>query len=63
MNLQIWAKWVAEINELLGGAEIQLRMGLYFMRVHRGQGFNFHAGANLPLLGSLSIQTQPNMRT
>ncbi len=39
------------------------RMGLYFMRVHRGQGFNFHAGANLPLLGSLSIQTQPNMRT
>ncbi|WP_326526927.1 hypothetical protein [Dokdonella sp.] len=39
------------------------KMGLYFMRVHRGQGFNFHAGVNFPLLGSLSIQTQPNMRT
>ena len=27
--MQILAKWVAEINELLGGAEIQLRKGPY----------------------------------
>lgn len=35
--------------------------GPYFMRVYRGQGFNFHAGLNLPLLGSISIQTQPHL--
>lgn len=37
------------------------RTGLYFMRVYRGQGFNFHAGINLPAIGSLSMQTQPHM--
>lgn len=35
--------------------------GVYFTRVYRYQGFNFHAGINLPLLGSLSVQTQPHM--
>lgn len=39
------------------------RADLYFMRVYRHQpGFNFHCGANLPVLGSFSVQTQPNMR-
>lgn len=39
------------------------KIGPYFMRVYRGSpGLNFHAGLNLPLLGSLSLQTQPNMR-
>ncbi len=37
------------------------RTGAYFIRVHRGQGFNFHAGINLPFVGSLSINTQPSM--
>lgn len=37
------------------------RTGLYFMRVCGGQGFNFHAGINLPAIGSLSMQTQPHM--
>lgn len=27
MNLQTWAKWVTEINELLGGAEVKLSPG------------------------------------
>lgn len=39
------------------------KVGPYFMRVYRySPGFNFHAGINMPLLGSVSIQTQPNMR-
>jgi len=37
------------------------RTGAYFMRVYRRQGFNFHAGINLPIIGSLSVQTQPHM--
>lgn len=38
------------------------RYGFYFRRVYRGfQGFNFHCGLNLPFLGFVSIQTQPNM--
>ena len=37
------------------------KTGVYFMRVYRDQGFNFHAGINIPLLGSISIQTQPHM--
>jgi len=38
------------------------KIGLYFMRTHRyGTGLNFLAGLNLPLVGSLSVQTQPNM--
>jgi hypothetical protein len=37
------------------------RTGVYFMRTHRGCGFNFIAGINLPILGSLSVQTQPSM--
>jgi hypothetical protein len=37
------------------------KTGVYFMRVYRGQGFNFHVGINLPYVGSLSIQTQPHM--
>ena len=38
------------------------RTGPYFMRVYRHQpGFNFHAGLNLPVVGSLSLETQPNM--
>jgi hypothetical protein len=35
--------------------------GVYFIRVYRGRGFNFHAGINLPMFGSLSIQTQPSI--
>lgn len=36
--------------------------GLYFRRMYRGaKGLNFHAGINVPLIGSLSIQTQPHM--
>lgn len=32
------------------------------MRVYRGSPrFNFHAGVNTRLLGSFSVQTQPNM--
>lgn len=27
MNLQTWAKWVTEINELLGGADVKLSPG------------------------------------
>ena len=38
------------------------RVGPYFMRVYRGSpGMNFHAGINLPMVGSFSVQTQPNM--
>jgi hypothetical protein len=37
------------------------KTGAYFMRVYRQQGFNFHAGINLPWLGSVSMQTQPHM--
>lgn len=37
------------------------KTGVYFMRVYRSQGFNFHAGINLPLFGSVSMQTQPHM--
>ena len=37
------------------------RIGPYFMRVYRGRGFNFYCGLNLPLVGSFSMQTQPNM--
>lgn len=29
MNLQTWAKWVAEINEMTGGAVVELRPGPY----------------------------------
>ena len=29
MNLQTWAKWVAEINEMTGGAIVELRPGPY----------------------------------
>ncbi len=51
-------RWVLAWRPGLSG-----RVGLYFMRVYRGSpGLNFHAGINLPLLGSFSIQTQPNMR-
>lgn len=46
-----WSPWLAG------------QTGFYFMRVYRHQpGINFHCGASLPLLGSFSIQTQPNMR-
>jgi hypothetical protein len=37
------------------------KTGAYFRRVYRYRGFNFHAGIHLPMLGSLSIQTQPHM--
>ena len=37
-------------------------IGPYFMRTYRyAPGLNFHAGLNLPVVGSFSIQTQPNM--
>ena len=32
------------------------------MRIHRGRGFNFTTGLNLPLIGHFRLQTQPNMR-
>lgn len=38
------------------------KVGPYFMRTYRySPGLNFHAGLNLPVIGSFSIQTQPNM--
>lgn len=38
------------------------KVGPYFMRTYRySPGINFHAGINLPVFGSVSIQTQPNM--
>ena len=37
------------------------RLGAYFMRTYRGRGFNFCCGLHLPLVGALSMQTQPNM--
>jgi len=37
------------------------KTGVYFLRTYRGRGFNFHAGINIPVLGSLSLQTQPHM--
>lgn len=37
------------------------RTGFYFRRVYKDRGFNFHSGLNLPILGSISIQTQPHM--
>jgi len=38
------------------------RSGIYFFKTHRyAKGLNFHAGINLPLIGSLTLQTQPNM--
>ena len=40
------------------------RVGFYFSRVYKHQpGLNFHTGFNIPVLGSFSIQTQPNMST
>lgn len=36
--------------------------GPYFIRTYTyAPGINFHAGINLPIVGSVSIQTQPNM--
>lgn len=29
MNLQTWAKWVAEIDAMTGGARVELRTGPY----------------------------------
>ena len=38
------------------------RAGLYFMRTYRYKPWLiFHAGLNLPVIGSFSVQTQPNM--
>lgn len=48
-------RWAIRYSRQFGKA------GPWFQRVYRGQGFNFHAGINIPLLGSLSIQTQPHM--
>ena len=45
----------------IGYSRVAGKSGVYFQRVYRRQGFNFHAGINVPLLGSLSIQTQPHM--
>lgn len=49
-------RWIATWTPQRAG-----RIGPYFMRVYRGRGFNFYCGLNLPLIGSFSIQTQPNM--
>lgn len=39
------------------------RLGWYFFRTYKYlPGLNFHCGLNLPLIGSFSMQTQPNMR-
>jgi hypothetical protein len=46
-----WSKWYAPPG----------RQGFTFMRTHRGRGFNFTTGLNLPLIGHFSFQTQPNM--
>ena len=36
--------------------------GPYLIRTYTYEpGINFHAGINLPIVGSVSIQTQPNM--
>ena len=49
-------RWVVSYSTRKAG-----RTGVYAMRVYRYAGFNFHAGINLPVLGSISIQTQPHM--
>ncbi len=50
-------RWTIQYSRRKAG-----RAGVYFMRVYRHQpGINFHAGINLPLLGSLSVQAQPHM--
>ncbi len=35
--------------------------GAYYRRVYRGMGLNFQCALCLPLIGRLSISTQPNM--
>ncbi len=38
--------------------------GPYFIRTYKYMpGINFHAGINLPLVGSVRIEMQPNMPT
>ena len=38
------------------------RTGVYCMRVYRHQpGINLHAGANIPVVGSVRFEMQPNM--
>lgn len=54
-NSLTW-RWVISYSARKAG-----RTGVYAMRVYRNRGFNFHAGINLSILGSLSIQTQPHM--
>ncbi len=50
-------RWTFQWSPGLSG-----RVGPYFMRGYRYQpGLNFHAGLNLPVVGSFSVQTQPNM--
>jgi len=50
-------RWLITWSPGLSGS-----VGFYFLRVCRGQGFNFHCGANFPIVGSIAVQTQPNMR-
>lgn len=56
-NWSITWRWTFTWRPGLSG-----RGGPYVMRVYRGSpGLNFHAGINLPVVGSFSVQTQPNM--
>lgn len=49
-------RWAIYCSRRVGG-----KPGFYCMRVYRGQGFNVHAGVNIPFIGSLSLQMQPHM--
>ena len=38
------------------------RSGVYFFKTHKyAKGLNFHSVINLPLFGSLTLETQPHM--
>ena len=51
-------RWLVTWSPGLAG-----KVGFYFMRTYRYEpGINFNAGLNLPLFGSFSVQTQPNMK-
>jgi hypothetical protein len=39
------------------------RFRAYFYRIYRGMGgLNFNCGLDIPFVGQISVQTQPNMR-
>lgn len=51
-------RWVITYTKKHSG-----NVGFYFRRVYKySKGLNFHCGFNLPIIGSVNIQTQPNMK-